>query len=102
MRTCECGEFGGSEKTCPIHGYEGSDPDFRPRAYRGMGKHNYRVNIFEAGERLTQYALRVNNRHEAEQEALRRAVEDFGSYEGVLYHAEIVESHNPDDLHGDL
>jgi hypothetical protein len=29
---CDCGEFGGSPKTCPVHGYEGTDPDVRERA----------------------------------------------------------------------
>lgn len=29
---CTCGEFGGSAKDCPVHGYEGSDPDVRERA----------------------------------------------------------------------
>lgn len=24
---CQCGEFGGSPKECPVHGYEGTNPD---------------------------------------------------------------------------
>jgi hypothetical protein len=34
---CDCGEFGGSDKTCPIHGYEGSDPDVRARVHERDG-----------------------------------------------------------------